>query len=172
MRMRGGFTLVEVALAVLIVALGLMAVMGLLPSALRMSEDAVTFTREACFAETLFAGLRANVVDAPPFAWSNESDFVQYACGEDIPGIGSIYTNTSANDDRCKIIFPKDDDPAATDVTNLWYRLAIVKNSDVDKVPRYTASLIICDNVYSKQFVTNAVFWTGLTYAGITNAMF
>jgi prepilin-type N-terminal cleavage/methylation domain-containing protein len=89
-RRNAGFTLVEVSLAVLIVSLGLMTVFGLLPSALRMSDDAVTSTRDGLFAETMMAGLRANIALAPPESWTSIADLTVDACGNAIPGIGVI----------------------------------------------------------------------------------
>jgi len=55
-----GFSLVEVCLAILVVAIGLLAVFGLFPMGLRASEDASASTRTALFAQTIFNGIRAN----------------------------------------------------------------------------------------------------------------
>ncbi len=54
-----GFTLVEVALAVLVVAMGVLAVFGLLAAGLDQSRKAIADTEAAIFAKDVFCGLRA-----------------------------------------------------------------------------------------------------------------
>lgn len=54
-----GFTLVEVALAVVVVALGILAVFGLLSAGLDQSSKAIAETEAAIFADNVFHGLGA-----------------------------------------------------------------------------------------------------------------
>lgn len=54
-----GFTLVEVALAMLVVGIGIMAVFGLFPGGIEAGRRAVNETQAALFAEEVFAGYRA-----------------------------------------------------------------------------------------------------------------
>ena len=56
---RSGFTLVEVALAIVIVALGILAVFGLLSAGLDQSAKAIAETEAAIFADNVFHGLGA-----------------------------------------------------------------------------------------------------------------
>lgn len=56
---RGGFSLVEVCLAILVIALGMTVIFGLFPLGLKAVEDATEETRSALFAECLFAEMRA-----------------------------------------------------------------------------------------------------------------
>lgn len=56
---QAGFTLVEVALAVLVVALGVLAVFGLLSAGLDQSAKAIAETEGAIFADNVFHGLGA-----------------------------------------------------------------------------------------------------------------
>lgn len=56
---RGGFTLVEVALAVVVVAVGIMAAFALIQSGLDSSQKALSDTRAAIFADDVFNGLRS-----------------------------------------------------------------------------------------------------------------
>lgn len=56
---RSGFTLIEVALAVLIVGIGILAVAALFSTGLTSSSKAVADTQAAMFAENVFNGLRA-----------------------------------------------------------------------------------------------------------------
>jgi len=57
--MRRGFSLIEVTLALMVVAVGLLAVFNLFPSGLRASVDATAETRVANFADEVLSALRA-----------------------------------------------------------------------------------------------------------------
>lgn len=59
-RCRNGFSLVEVNLAILLVALGMVTLFGLFPAGLREGESAVKDTQVALFADFVMGGLRAN----------------------------------------------------------------------------------------------------------------
>lgn len=56
---RNGFTLVEVAIAVLVIAIGVLAVAALFSGGLSASSKAVADTQTSMFAENVFNGLRA-----------------------------------------------------------------------------------------------------------------
>ena len=58
-KFRSGFTLIEVALAVLVVAIGLLAVVALFSHGLTASNKAVADTHASMFAGNVFNGLRA-----------------------------------------------------------------------------------------------------------------
>lgn len=80
-----GFTLIEIALALLVASIGLMGILGLFPAGLQMSKSAVDETQAALFAETVLNGVRAqaatsrwdrirNGIDLPaptPDVWNN-----------------------------------------------------------------------------------------------------
>lgn len=57
----GGFSLVEVALAILVVGLGLLTVFTLFPAGLSMNQKSVDETRAALFAEEVLNGYRARI---------------------------------------------------------------------------------------------------------------
>jgi prepilin-type N-terminal cleavage/methylation domain-containing protein len=74
--MRRGFTLIEVALALMVVGVGLLAVFQLFPAGLRAGFDATAETRAAQFADMVFNGMRARAADtANPLNWSNVIGF-------------------------------------------------------------------------------------------------
>ncbi len=54
-----GFTLVEVALALLVLSIGLLALFGLFPTGLQMNKQAIDETQAAMFAEEVLNGVRA-----------------------------------------------------------------------------------------------------------------
>ncbi len=66
---RGGFSLIEVSLALLVLGLGLMGVFHLFPSGLRASYDAAAETRNGQFADEVFNELYA--VSAECEDWSS-----------------------------------------------------------------------------------------------------
>jgi len=57
-RRKGGFTLVETALALLVVAVGLMGVFALFPAGMQSSHDAVKDTEISMIADSVFAELQ------------------------------------------------------------------------------------------------------------------
>lgn len=58
-RFARGFTLVEVALALLVVSVGILGAFSLFPSGLAASKEAVSETQAACFAQMVFDSVRA-----------------------------------------------------------------------------------------------------------------
>jgi len=71
---KGGFTLVEVSLAVLVVGLGLLTLFGLFPSGLRAGEEAAADTRAGFFASVVMGGIRANAAEIKTWTeWSNDA---------------------------------------------------------------------------------------------------
>ena len=58
MNRRAGFSLVEVALAIMVIAVGLLSVFGLFPHGMESSRRALDETRAATFAEDTFNSLR------------------------------------------------------------------------------------------------------------------
>ena len=63
-RNKTGFTLVEIALAILVVAIGVLAIFALLSAGLDNSVRAIEDTHAAMFADNVFNGLRAVTVAA------------------------------------------------------------------------------------------------------------
>lgn len=61
---RSGFTLMEVALAILVMALGVVAVFSLIASGLDANAMAVADTQAGLFADNVFRGIRAESISA------------------------------------------------------------------------------------------------------------
>lgn len=59
---RAGFSLIEVTLALLVVALGMLALFSLFPSGLREGDNALMDTHVALFGEYVMASLHANAL--------------------------------------------------------------------------------------------------------------
>lgn len=154
-----GFTLIEVALAVLAIGLGLTAIFALFPAGLQNAADDVADTRAGFFAAGLFAGIRgeaARVTDAATWdAGLNVS--VTNMTGFNKP----IMMDGSIND----VKFP----PDAIDVPESHIRCRIgvssVPPSLVGGRPLYAVSLFVCNGQYGF-FTTQNVFYTELYYSG------
>ena len=71
LRCRGGFSLIEVCLAILVIGFGLVAVFSLFPSGLRSSDADTADTRTGLFTETVLDGLRANASSLNLDDWNN-----------------------------------------------------------------------------------------------------
>ena len=73
---RSGFSLVEVCLALLVVAMGLLAILGLFPGGVRSSENAEADTYAALFADTVLSGIAANAATITDWnTWNNDAAF-------------------------------------------------------------------------------------------------
>lgn len=67
---RSGFSLVEVALALLVASVGLMAVMGMFPASLDLSKKSQDDTQFSLFAEEILNGVRA-LASSTNIPWSS-----------------------------------------------------------------------------------------------------
>ena len=67
---RGGFSLIEVALALLVASVGLLAVVGMLPGGLDNSKKATDDTQQALFADYVLNSFRAYAASTNYF-WSD-----------------------------------------------------------------------------------------------------
>ena len=68
---REGFTLVEIALALLVVAIGIVSIMGLFPAGLQSNQQAIEETRVAMFAEDVLNGVKSFIEETP---WADVPD--------------------------------------------------------------------------------------------------
>jgi len=93
-----GFTLVEVALSLLVLSIGLLAVMGLLPDGLRANKRAIDDTAAAMFAEEAMNGFKA-LADITP--WNQIRDIVVESRSPDmwVEGASSQPIRRSTDDD-------------------------------------------------------------------------
>ncbi|MDI6773798.1 MAG: hypothetical protein QME60_00140 [Verrucomicrobiota bacterium] len=77
-RSNGGFSLVEVSLAVLLVGAGVLTLFALFPAGLKQADLAVEDTHIGLFAEQALTGLRAEAMKVSDFqVWTNQDDFQQ-----------------------------------------------------------------------------------------------
>jgi Tfp pilus assembly protein PilV len=69
MKGKGGFSLVEVCLAVLVVGLGILSIFSLFPTGLAASESASADTETGLFAEEVLFGLQASASEVSWEEW-------------------------------------------------------------------------------------------------------
>jgi hypothetical protein len=82
-----GFSLVEVNLAILLVALGMLALFALFPSALREADTAITDTHTALFADYVLSGLEANASGMTNWnTWKDMAAFRPAVVASNTPG--------------------------------------------------------------------------------------
>lgn len=75
-RARDGFTLMEVNVALLLLAIGLLGLLSLFPVGLRQSSQASSDTAQAAFASGVLNAIRANASTVTDWsAWSNTATF-------------------------------------------------------------------------------------------------
>lgn len=142
---QSGFTLVEVVLAILVVALGLLSVFSLFPSGLRASEDTVADTRAGMFAETVFGQMRGGADGLVKWSdWSNPSTFKAAT-------ISNLVVDTIQT-----LPFPDGS------VQQLRYRLTI----DLTDTLRYPTKLEVCDGQFGL-FQFQSIFYTEFVYKGM-----
>ena len=89
MKAVGGFTLVEIALALLVVSIGMLAVVGLMAGGLDMSSDSVGDAQASMFAAMVFDGYRAEF-ERDKTAWEDADDLLLPSFG------GGIWNETGA----------------------------------------------------------------------------
>lgn len=80
-----GFSLVEVNLAILLVALGMLVLFALFPAGLRESEAAVSDTNVGMFADFVFSGLEANASNITNWnQWADMATFSNAVAGSQL----------------------------------------------------------------------------------------
>ena len=147
---RGGFSLIEVSLAVLVVGLGLLSIFGLFPAGLKMSEDSIADTRAAMFAEYVFSDMREKAAAAQWNEWNAAAlkpDFI------------------SVLDAIQPIRFTPGQSPTAPsqphDPDCLRYRLHIENDG-----PK-TATLEVWDGQFGPTNTVQGVFYTAFYFTGM-----
>jgi len=152
MHCEGGFTLVEVALAVLVVGIGLLAIFGLFPSGLRSAEDATADTRCGLFAETVLNGMRGRALSVTNWDdWCNRA-FMADELRRDTNDVVSLTTGVIYD-----VTFP------AGGADGLRYRLTL----DLSNSNRYSALLEVEDGRYPSGILTfPSGFYTEFPYLG------
>lgn len=148
-----GFTLVEVALAVLAVGLGLMSIFALFPAGLQNAADDAADTRAALFAGTVFNGMRgsaAAITNAA--AWDGSMSM-------SVPGMTLKFDGTQDT-----IRYPT----SAPDMPENYirYTLAIGTVAGISGTRTlYSATMTTCDGRYGP-FTAQNVFYTEFYYTG------
>ncbi len=169
LRRRAGFSLVEVSLAILVVAIGLLSVFSLFPASLDFAKKSVDETHIAFFGEEVLNQLQAFVRgsrDAPDVVLKDIEDGIIYM---DIPapdrwyGADSLKITADGLGKINTIVFRQVDDQELVSHA-LRYSLAISQPS-----PRRLGALLrVWNGEYGTTNLEDAVdFYTEFFYTGV-----
>jgi competence protein ComGF len=145
-----GFTLVEIALALLVVAIGVVSIMALFPAGLQANQQGGDETRVALFAADVLNGVRALIEETPRID-------VEDALDSGIPSVGSGILSSlstirpSSNSDPEPIIFKSSNLSISLEEFALRYNLQVFEDGD----DRFGVLLQVWPNEYGpKDFAT------------------
>lgn len=149
-----GFTLVEVALAVMAVGLGLMTIIGLFPAGLQNASDDAADTRAGLFAEAVFNGMRGAATNNDVAVW--DGAFIgssMMAEGMNVQFDGAAHA----------IRFPA----SAPDAPDNYLRYVLTLGQVTAGPGKiYSVTLSLCDGQYGP-FVEQNKFYTEFYYTGM-----
>ena len=151
----GGFSLIEVCLAVLVIGLGLLPVFSLLPSGLRSGEESTADTRCGLFAESVMNGLRGNAASITNWSdWTAQPVFLN-KIAQNVLSSGGGRVPVQLNYSIVPIQFPD------TGSEYLRYRL----NVSVNAAGTPFARLEVCEGQYGA-FSPQAIAYTEFVFRG------
>lgn len=151
-----GFSLVEVCLALMVLALGLLSLFTLFPSGLKSTESASGETRISLFAENVLGGISANASTVTTWlVWSNDTRFKTAALADLVPAV--FQTGLTGTPRTVEF-------PVSSGQTNLRYRLDVTNRSS-DRRLRYVTLQAEPGRVGS--FMAPHTFYTELYYGGM-----
>ncbi len=143
---RRGFTLVEVMLALAIVSIGLIAILGLLPTGLRAARDAGDNTLSATIVQDTFTGLRTNAF---------HSAMLCDTCTITPQDLGTY--DTIANPAK-RVFNYYDSDGFSTPQATAYYKVILDFQPQTPVLTRVTASVVW--PAQAKNPVNNSIFVT------------
>jgi len=159
----GAFTLIEVNLAILLVATGILTLLALFPLGLRQGELAIMDTHEAMFATHVLSGLEGNALSVDMMNWSIWSDHDRFRVevSRGVSPVQNLWDNTVDG-----VEWPLNSD------RRIRYRLEVNPDpSSDDRV--WTVTLQIKSGVYgsfdneSRFYVTKLVYLGDVTWSDI-----
>ena len=155
-----GFTLVEVALAVLAVGLGLVTIFALFPAGLQNASDDAADTRAGLFAGTVFNSMRGSAATISTTAeWDSLPSFIAALT---VPGLTLKFDGSQDN-----ILYPPSPNSEMPE-NHIRYMLSIAVAAAPPTVgprPVYCATLTTVDGQYGV-FSTQNVFYSEFFFTG------
>ena len=154
----GGFTLIEVNLAILLVATGMLTLLALFPLGLRQNEEAIMDTHEAMFATHVLSGLEGNALSADMMDWSIWNDPGRFR-SEVCKGVSQVQSSASWDNRVDGVLWPLN---GARPI-----RFLLQANPDPDSENRlWTVTLQIKSGVYGNFEAESRFYVTKLVYTG------
>jgi prepilin-type N-terminal cleavage/methylation domain-containing protein len=142
------FTLVEVNMALLVVGIGLAALLGLFPAALRESSLAAEDTTQAMFAEQVFNMMHANAQSIKTWSGWNagKTNFLANVCVPDENGgmvnIDAGYHTVANYLMHGNYVVYDLKIQQDSDIVKAWMRIADRRNTDITKNPVYYTEFV------------------------------
>ena len=158
---RQGFSLVEVALALLVAAIGLLSVMTLFPMGMETSKKAIDEGQAALFAEEIFNGFRAKLavtnvawstadslsIGVPaPDMWMNGSS-IEFVANKSGTNIYQYAHEQDMKDYAVRYIMTVDDHPDAKYSSDIKYFKLTIANGEYGG--RLTDGLVFYTEMYT-----------------------
>lgn len=152
-----GFSLIEVNLAILLIAVGLLALFSLFPLGLKESERGLADTQEAMFADTVLSVMEGNALNMTNWSdWANSAGFRQKVLAGISLSKPIVAVETINKDDPAEtLVFPKDSR------YKIRYKLQVNGSED-----RKSATLYVMHGEYGN-FKLASVFYTEFVYTGM-----
>ena len=159
---RGGFTLIEVNLAILLIATGMLVLLALFPQGMHENEEAIKDTHESMFAAHILSGLEGNALSQRMMDWDvwiTEDSFRAEICREVNP-VDGVNTWDRRVDG---VIWPDSTE------SRIRYRLQVAPVEDTGN-RLWTANLQVKSGVYGdfeaevRSYVTSFVYLGDLTW--------
>ena len=120
-----GFSLIEIALAMLVFSLGVVVVFGLFPFAMEAGRQSVRDTHVSMFGRSVLEGLRANAAKIDN--WNTWSNFGSFSSTVFTP---SIYPNVSETGAGVTNLVPY---PTQDPTAETWVRYTLSVSNDVSR---------------------------------------
>ena len=151
-----GFSLIEVNLAIMIVAVGLLALFALFPLGLRESEAGIADTQEAMFADTVLSALEGNALAMTNWSHWDSTDAFQAGISSNLP-YPEVFLQK--NPDGAQLEYPSESGKY------IRYYLEVDRLKQ-DDPSRWRANLRVMAGEYGN-FKNASVFYTEFIYLGM-----
>jgi len=152
------FSLIEVNLAVFLVAAGLLVLFSLYPLGLRESEMALTDTQEAMFADFVLGAMKGNALSKTNWSQWTSGDFVD---GGSIGGYSIVQAGSRAEEPKFVTEFPYGSGYP------LQYHLLVETYPSGSDGSRKRVILSVKGGKYGKMNIETKCYVTDLVYMGM-----
>lgn len=139
------FTLIEVNLAILLIAAGVLVLLALFPLGLKESEEGVMDTHEGMFAGYVLSGLEGNALSMTNWSdWADDSAFRgKVGLGLSLPASGDVWPEDGERVIRYTLSIAGDDPPGDGRLYTATLRVQSGKYGVFDELAHYYVTKLI-----------------------------